>query len=703
MLHRLASTLFLLFLTCGTAAAQQPYWVKINGPFGGAVVTAMEQSLDGTLLAGTAGGVYRSEDEGATWRCDNNGLPGKDVRAFLHRSDGTMLVGLHGDGVFSRTSESTRWLPTGLLGVLTTALAESTTGTFFAGTNGGLLRSFDHGLNWEVIDAFNTVFGGVISLAANHIYVFAGTIDGVYRSVDDGDSWEFVGLPGITDPRVETLAVNAQGDVYAGTSPSSADGSVYRSRNNGELWFRLQLSSDPFHVKALRFDENGVLYAGGYRKIYHSDNGGDSWQQAVISNTSVQAFAFTGQRVAAGTSGRGILRSYRGGRTWEEANDGIYSSINDVKVTPDGLVYAATAGGMYRSADRGFSWTLLNEGLTTLDVRTLAYDNSGRIIAGTMSGVFRLENDAWISISPPGNPSIRDLAVGPDGEIYAGFNRGVYRLNNPGVWVQIPIVGPDESYRDIIALAIDDAGAVYAGSYFDALRSTDLLTVWTPMDMFRSGAQVLAFDADGTLYAGTKWVGVLCSFDRGERWNKLINGLSGLEDIRSLGFDENGILHAGTYGSGVYHFHPWYQRWMTLNEGLDDFRVIALDFDDTGNGYAGTLGSGLFLHTAPSNVTRNKEAPLPERLKLRGNYPNPFNPNTSVHFDLPSAASVHLEVFDVLGQRWLTTPERTFSPGINHMIHVDGSSLPSGLYFYQITVRSSTSIWQATGPAVLVK
>src|SRR5690606_17242748 len=117
---------------------------------------------------------------------------------------------------------------------------------------------------------------------------------GVYRSSDGGVSWEVASL-GIQSPNVTALAVNAAGDVFAGT----ATGAVYRSRNQGSLWTALPLRVSLVAVRALATGPDGALYVGGYRFVLRSTSDGDTWEQAVASPVHVQAFAFTGAHVLA--------------------------------------------------------------------------------------------------------------------------------------------------------------------------------------------------------------------------------------------------------------------------------------------------------------------------------------------------------------------------------------------------------------------
>ncbi len=69
--------------------------------------------------------------------------------------------------------------------------------------------------------------------------------------------------------------------------------------------------------------------------------------------------------------------------------------------------------------------------------------------------------------------------------------------------------------------------------------------------------------------------------------------------------------------------------------------------------------------------------------KLYDNFPNPFNPQTSISFYLPSAENVKLKVFDILGNE-ITTLMNEFKPPGIHSIIFDAKNIPSGVYFYGI-------------------
>ena len=72
---------------------------------------------------------------------------------------------------------------------------------------------------------------------------------------------------------------------------------------------------------------------------------------------------------------------------------------------------------------------------------------------------------------------------------------------------------------------------------------------------------------------------------------------------------------------------------------------------------------------------------LPEEYTLSANYPNPFNPETTIKFSVPEMAPVELVIFDLLGRRVSTLVDQVMIAG-QYEIRFDGSDLPSGMYFY---------------------
>ncbi|MDE2997270.1 MAG: T9SS type A sorting domain-containing protein [Bacteroidota bacterium] len=75
---------------------------------------------------------------------------------------------------------------------------------------------------------------------------------------------------------------------------------------------------------------------------------------------------------------------------------------------------------------------------------------------------------------------------------------------------------------------------------------------------------------------------------------------------------------------------------------------------------------------------------VPTEVTLEGNYPNPFNPQTTIRFGLPETAEVSLVVYDMMGREVKVLVNSTLNAGM-HEASFDASSLPSGAYMYRLT------------------
>lgn len=87
-------------------------------------------------------------------------------------------------------------------------------------------------------------------------------------------------------------------------------------------------------------------------------------------------------------------------------------------------------------------------------------------------------------------------------------------------------------------------------------------------------------------------------------------------------------------------------------------------------------------------------ANLPLQFALHPNYPNPFNPTTTIQYDLPEQARVRITVYNMVGQVVRTLVDRQVSPGQHETIwdgrDDSGRPVSSGLYLYRMTARDFT-------------
>lgn len=114
-------------------------------------------------------------------------------------------------------------------------------------------------------------------------------------------------------------------------------------------------------------------------------------------------------------------------------------------------------------------------------------------------------------------------------------------------------------------------------------------------------------------------------------------------------------------------------------------------------------GSVHTLNITRASVTDTEDGALPSDFVLRGNYPNPFNPTTTISFDLPETADVQVDVLDLLGRTMISVPVQSISGGANRSISIDAADLTSGIYMYRVLARGASSTWVKSGTMTLIK
>jgi len=97
------------------------------------------------------------------------------------------------------------------------------------------------------------------------------------------------------------------------------------------------------------------------------------------------------------------------------------------------------------------------------------------------------------------------------------------------------------------------------------------------------------------------------------------------------------------------------------------------------------------------------DSTLPDEFVLRGNYPNPFNPSTTIQFDLPESADVQIDVLDLLGRTMISIPSQSMEAGVRKTVSVDASALSSGIYMYRVLARTASQTHLGTGTMTLIK
>jgi subtilisin family serine protease len=96
----------------------------------------------------------------------------------------------------------------------------------------------------------------------------------------------------------------------------------------------------------------------------------------------------------------------------------------------------------------------------------------------------------------------------------------------------------------------------------------------------------------------------------------------------------------------------------------------------------------------PTDIDDDPTAHLPRNFTLRQNFPNPFNPATTISLVIPQSGQVRIDIFDILGRRIRTVIDEHLLAG-EHSILWDGTSdsgepAASGIYFYRVHYNSSS-------------
>ena len=125
-----------------------------------------------------------------------------------------------------------------------------------------------------------------------------------------------------------------------------------------------------------------------------------------------------------------------------------------------------------------------------------------------------------------------------------------------------------------------------------------------------------------------------------------------------------------------------------LTNGLEYMFEVRAENGDGGGTPANTtvrlpLSGGRSAGAGGPKSVGTESEELPTKVALMGNYPNPFNPETTIDYELPQTSEVYLAVYDLLGHEAAVLVDGLQSAG-RHMVRFDASNLPSGPYVYRL-------------------
>ena len=223
---------------------------------------------------------------------------------------------------------------------------------------------------------------------------------GVWKSTDSGATW----TAATTQPanqRVKGLVIHPT--TTTTLFAASYGNGVYTSTDRGLTWTACAGQPSNLNAVSLAIDSTTSpnLYAGTEAGIFTSTDNCSSWNAVnsgltVSSSTPPLVIAVdstTPANLYAGLDGAGIYRSTDKGVTWSAAtiqpgNLAVKALV--ISKIDHSTLYAATYGaGLFKSTDSGDKWSICgNSGLTSLNLKSLVMDGNGKLYAGTEGGVY---------------------------------------------------------------------------------------------------------------------------------------------------------------------------------------------------------------------------------------------------------------------------------------------------------------------------
>ncbi len=191
------------------------------------------------------------------------------------------------------------------------------------------------------------------------------------------------------------------------------------------------------------------------------------------------------------------------------------------------------------------------------------------------------------------------------------------------------------------------------------------------------------------------------------RTGKSINMVYSYTDFWNLGFDlpqdghttYDNILQADpkwiSADNGDYHLDHYSP---CIDAGIPDTTGLNLPEKDyygnprlfkSNEHKTATIDMG--IHEYQQSTAIHETNRSPKTYSLENNFPNPFNPTTTIRFTLPVAEKVELSVYNISGEKVAELINDHLSAGI-HSIRFDGADLASGVYLYKLHTKNFTEI-----------
>lgn len=242
------------------------------------------------------------------------------------------------------------------------------------------------------------------------------------------------------------------------------------------------------------------------------------------------------------------------------------------------------------------------------------------------------------------------------------------------------------------------AGDAQGGSFHESLFKTTAYENWV-VTVFQDGRnlrQAYNENEDYMDWAETPEIAIAVSGDYGMTW-------SDVTYMNALATDEN--YHAGL--AGMTPTYVYAGDTITPIDETHGTLPIAFYDDNSYGSFQGTNAygqpnGGTLMYAVldvdflvPLVPVSSEETTVPEMITSVKNYPNPFNPTTTISYELKAASNVSVEVFNSKGQKVNTLVNEFKSEGPQSVTWTgndsNGKAVSSGIYFYKLSTETSTT------------
>jgi len=448
---------------------------------------------------------------------------------------------------------------------------------------------------------------------------------------------------------------------------------VRKSTDGGSTWTTTLLASDVgwWNLYAVCFTNTTAGYAvGNLGEILSSTDAGNTWSlqsNPISSEETYQLFGISfssGCGIAVGANGRMTWTS-NGGSTWNSPTTNAAGSNNLYGVSfynSTNAVAVGDCGLIIKSTDGGNNWTGITTSNTNALIAVRFFNGSTGIAVGMSGTVLRTTNggDTWSSITTGISTSAWRAISFYDAThgVIAGDGPSIAKTTDGGLtWASLPVTdftsySPPMTYIDGVAFVDKDHGIALG------CNNTDM-----------QGYIFYTSNADLPVE--------LQSFTYTASGNTVMLNWKTATEVNNDGFD----IERRAIGS-----QQWTKIGFVQGSGTSN---SSHDYCYTDNvGIAGSYSyrlkqidrNGAFVYSQAVQVA----IAVPKVLALSQNFPEPFNPTTTIQFTVPDDGRATLKVYNAIGQEVAALFNDEAAAGVVHQLQFNGSDLSSGMYFSRL-------------------